>query len=67
MLVQGEYNITWITGGKGQQEIMNGDAQRLVKSKHRYYTEGFAKCMKYVNTAMDNMFDGDVGIGVNHG
>ena len=60
-------DITWITGPNGKNEILKGEARRLSKSNHRYFTEGFAKCMKHVNTSMDNMFIGDISIGVNHG
>jgi hypothetical protein len=67
MLVNKDLHISWITGPNGQKEILEGEAKRLTKAKHAYYTQGFAHCMKYVNTTMENMFDGKRGIGVNHG
>jgi hypothetical protein len=66
MIESSAFDVTWITGPNGKEEILNGEARRLSKSNHRYYTEGFAKCMKHVNTSMDNMFIGDVGIGVDN-
>lgn len=67
LLANKEFQITWITGKNGQAEILQGEAQRLTKSKHTYYNQGFSECMKYVNNSMENMFDGKLGIGVNHG
>lgn len=60
-------DYTWITGPNGQEEILNSEARRLDKSQHRYWTEGFSSAMKHVRNEMENMFDGKVGIGVNHG
>lgn len=60
-------DYTWITGGTGHEEILKSEAKRLTQSNHRYWTNGFASAMIHVRNNMVNMFDGTVGIGVNHG
>lgn len=67
LLENRELRVSWITGRNGHREILEGEAKRLINAQHTYYTEGFAHCMKYVNSNMDNMFEKRDGIGVNHG